>query len=151
MEKWKITFVFGKETSSSKKFHLLITFSSGVSLNNKFNLTKFTLHNVCKCFQILIVISLKYYIGISPIRQNCGLSGTLGRMPPLPTIPVRSLEQLALHNSLLGSFAQLSDGRPLRHSILTNQSKASTRFVWAEIWTNKSGPHLDLVCDSTWI
>ena len=50
MEKWEIIFVFGKETSSSKKFHLLITFSSGVSLNNKFNLTKFrniTSHNEC--------------------------------------------------------------------------------------------------------
>ena len=66
MEKWKITFVFGKETSSSKKFHLLITFSSGVSLNNKFNLTKFrniTLHNECmlsvsNCFTLILYRNL---------------------------------------------------------------------------------------------
>ena len=66
MEKWEIIFVFGKETSSSKKFHLLITFSSGVSLNNKFNLTKFrniTLHNGCmllvsNCFTLILYRNL---------------------------------------------------------------------------------------------
>ena len=73
-------------------------------------------------------------IRIVLLPKECWISPKQIDVSQLLTIPKRNFEQLAPHNSLLGSFALqslLNNGRSLRHWISANHSPPLTRFTLA--------------------